>query len=207
MEGREGMIVEEHGIPLTVPLPPSGLVAESLPDAINLTWLANREMDLDGYNVYRSEDSTGSFTRMNADLLETSVWADTSRTPVVYYYCVSAVDVSGFESGMSDTVSASPVTAVGDEQTDLPRVTVLLQNYPNPFNAKTVIRFEISDSRFVSLKVFDLLGREVAALVDGFKGPGIHAVSWDASASTSGVYFYRLSTGGVVQTKRLILLK
>jgi hypothetical protein len=83
----------------------------------------------------------------------------------------------------------------------------LEQNYPNPFNPTTNIGFRISHFGFVSLRVFDLLGREVATLVHEVKQPGSYEVTWDATGVASGVYLYRLQAGDYVDTKKLILLK
>jgi Secretion system C-terminal sorting domain/N-acylglucosamine 2-epimerase (GlcNAc 2-epimerase) len=83
----------------------------------------------------------------------------------------------------------------------------LAQNYPNPFNPTTHLRFTIADLRFVTLKVFDVLGREVATLVDGQKVAGVYELTFDASSLTSGVYFYRMSAGSFSETKKMLLLR
>ncbi|HZW39043.1 MAG TPA: T9SS type A sorting domain-containing protein [Ignavibacteriaceae bacterium] len=83
----------------------------------------------------------------------------------------------------------------------------LEQNYPNPFNPITTIQFSIESKSFVSLKVFDLLGREAATLISEEINSGIHSVNWDASEMQSGVYFYELKTEGFSETKKLVLLK
>jgi serine protease len=89
-----------------------------------------------------------------------------------------------------------------------PPVTFALeQNYPNPFNLTTNLQFQTADEEFVSLKVFDLLGREVATLVDEERSAGSYKVSWDASRFPSGVYFYRLQAGPFIETKKMVLLK
>ena len=84
------------------------------------------------------------------------------------------------------------------------------QNFPNPFNGETVIRYRVpvtgKDER-VSLKVFDLLGREVATLVDDIREPGWHSVTWQADAFPTGVYFYRETVAGTVKTGRAIIVK
>jgi hypothetical protein len=94
----------------------------------------------------------------------------------------------------------------------VPNQFSLSQNYPNPFNPTTNLRFTVPEARFVSLKIYDLLGKEVATLVGENLNPGSYAVRWDASGCPSGVYFYRLTassglTGNFSETKRLILLK
>jgi hypothetical protein len=83
----------------------------------------------------------------------------------------------------------------------------LHQNFPNPFNPSTTIAFELPATGNVSLKVFNMAGQEIAALVNGVKTAGLHSVSFDASNLASGVYLYRLQVGGSVITKKMVLLK
>lgn len=83
----------------------------------------------------------------------------------------------------------------------------LNQNFPNPFNPATTINYQLPVTCPVSLKIFDIGGREVASLVNGMESGGTHIVQWNAGNMPSGVYFYRLQSGNVVETKRLILLK
>jgi|GEM_PF-759744 len=101
----------------------------------------------------------------------------------------------------------SSVTGVGADATALPEAIALEQNYPNPFNPTTNFGFRIADFGFVRVSVFDLLGREVAVLVNGELMPGRHVVRWDASEMPSGIYFYTMTSGEVRLTRRMILLK
>jgi len=89
----------------------------------------------------------------------------------------------------------------------LPTNYALFQNYPNPFNPTTVISFQLAAKSRVTLKVYDILGREVETLVDGASDIGLHQVSFDASRFASGIYFYRIQAGGFMATKKLLLLK
>ena len=88
----------------------------------------------------------------------------------------------------------------------LPLSVELEQNYPNPFNPQTRIRYSIEGSAYVGLKVFDLSGREVATLVDGFRPAGDYAVTWDAVDFPSGVYYYRLVSGPFSGVRKMVLL-
>jgi hypothetical protein len=83
----------------------------------------------------------------------------------------------------------------------------LLQNYPNPFNPSTSIQYQIPTASFVSLRVFDLLGREIAALVNEEKPPGTYTINFDGSSLSSGVYFYSIGANNFHQTKKLILMR
>ena len=90
---------------------------------------------------------------------------------------------------------------------NVPSQFVLEQNYPNPFNPSTKIQFSIVHRQLTIVKVYDVLGREVATLVNAVKEPGTYTVEFDASSLASGVYFYRLQAGTYVETRKLLLLK
>ena len=83
----------------------------------------------------------------------------------------------------------------------------LAQNYPNPFNPVTTIKYSIPESGNVSLKVYDILGNEVASLVNEEKGPGVYSVTFDASKLSSGVYLYKLQAGSFTESKKMLLMK
>ena len=92
-------------------------------------------------------------------------------------------------------------------QNIIPNSFYLYQNYPNPFNPKTTIRFTISDVRFTILKVYGILGNEIATLVNERLSAGSYEVDWDGSNFTSGVYFYKITSGDFSDIKKMILLK
>ena len=114
---------------------------------------------------------------------------------------------SFIESGfLSHPSLRGVVVGVGDDG-ERPALCALSQNFPNPFNPATVISYQLPATSDVKLVVFDVLGREVATLVNGVEEPGYKSVQWDASGVASGVYFYRLQAGGFVSAKKLVLLK
>ena len=94
-----------------------------------------------------------------------------------------------------------------DDQVDLLTSFQLYQNYPNPFNPITTIKYDIIKVQDVNVAVYDILGREIAILVNEQQQPGSYEVKWDASNVSSGIYFYRLNTIDYVDTKKMILLK
>ena len=126
---------------------------------------------------------------------------------IVYNRAVSDSERSYIENYLSQKYNI--ITSVNDlAQNKVPNKFVLSQNYPNPFNPNTVIRFVIPKSSFVNLKVYDVLGREVATLVNEEKQPGAYEVNFDASGFSSGIYFYRLRAGGNYSaTQKMVLLK
>ncbi|MGE5620949.1 MAG: T9SS type A sorting domain-containing protein [archaeon] len=90
---------------------------------------------------------------------------------------------------------------------ELPTGNVLCQNYPNPFNAKTIIRYELLSEQHVSLKVYNIMGSEVATLVNERQKPGIYRVNFDYPGLSSGVYIYKIITDKLVTTKKMLLVK
>ncbi|MGA2622978.1 MAG: S1/P1 nuclease [Bacteroidota bacterium] len=104
-------------------------------------------------------------------------------------------------------VNAGLGTSVADFKNEFPRIFTLEQNYPNPFNPTTNLQFSISSLQFVSLKVYDQLGKEVVALVNGVKQPGEYTVQWNAEGAASGVYYCRLTAGEFTATRKIVLLR
>jgi hypothetical protein len=127
--------------------------------------------------------------------------------------CYIQIFISGEDSVhlgstmLIDDLSLSGIATAVNETPAKPLAFSLGQNYPNPFNPDTNIEFTIVDPQYTTLAVYDMLGREVATLVDGMKQPGTYTVQWDARGSASGVYMYRIHAGGLVATKKLVLLQ
>ena len=109
---------------------------------------------------------------------------------------------------LSTTVAGDVATSVLEPGSDvLPKVFALQQNYPNPFNPTTTIQFALPTESQVVLKIYNLLGREVATLVNEELQPGKYKVDFEANGLPSGVYFYRIQAGGFSKTRKLTLLK
>ena len=124
------------------------------------------------------------------------MWYDGSLTPS---------EVNYFRIGHAMTPRI--VGDVTERLSGIPDNFVLEHNYPNPFNPTTTIQFSITHSASTELTIYDLLGREVATLVNEMMTPGTYKVKWDANAVASGIYFYRLRSGEFSETKRMLLLK
>ncbi|MCP4633677.1 MAG: T9SS type A sorting domain-containing protein [candidate division Zixibacteria bacterium] len=95
---------------------------------------------------------------------------------------------------------------IGDDAT-LPEKTVLNQNFPNPFNASTTISFDLHNAGDVNFGVYNMAGQKIETLIDGYLNTGQHLINWDASAYSSGIYFYKLQVGGHTSAKMMSLLK
>jgi hypothetical protein len=108
--------------------------------------------------------------------------------------------------GVYKTISLPFTTGVGNVD-GTPLTFALHQNYPNPFNPATVIRYSIPAASQVTLKVFNLLGQEVATLVNTVQVAGNYETSFNAASLSSGVYIYRIQAGTNVDTKKMMLLK
>jgi photosystem II stability/assembly factor-like uncharacterized protein len=150
-----------------------------------------------GYNWYRQNTGTNQ-----------AFWGS------IYCFNDSVVwGVGGAGKIMYTTTGGQWLVGVSNNENEVPLKYSLSQNYPNPFNPSTKIRFDVPlDSRFrgndkIVLKVFDVMGREVETLVNERLQPGSYEVTFDGSSLNTGVYFYKLITGGYTNTKRMILIK
>ncbi|MGI0014695.1 MAG: T9SS type A sorting domain-containing protein, partial [Nitrososphaera sp.] len=189
---------------------PSALAAEGKDKIpiISLKWQDNSANET-GFEIERKTE-TGSFNLLATVAANATTFADTSvMLFVTYTYRVRAINPNDGLCTFSDYSNEStPVkTSVTESANVTPLTFELRQNYPNPFNPSTTIKFSLPSSSRVTLKVFDLLGKEIATLVDQDLTPGRHETLWDASGIESGVYFYQLRTGEFVETKRLVLVK
>ena len=106
-------------------------------------------------------------------------------------------------------VTTTGGNAVVDVESDnsVPAMYSLAQNYPNPFNPTTTIEYALPHAGYATLRIYNVLGEEVATLVEGEQAAGTFKTTWDASDLPSGVYFYRLTAGEYVQTRKMVLMK
>ncbi|MFW6348270.1 MAG: T9SS type A sorting domain-containing protein, partial [Cyclonatronaceae bacterium] len=126
-----------------------------------------------------------------------------------YSYGGYADEGGGFwEEGqyISGIAEIAPATST-EPETELPAVVSLSQNYPNPFNPVTLIEYALPETAEVRLDVFNMMGQQVATLVNATQPAGEHAVSFDAAGLSSGMYLYRFSSGSFIQTRKMMLLK
>ena len=131
------------------------------------------------------------------------IWDADSLSVVVFVQSTGAMTVYQSESINYNELS---VTGVGNEISEVSDFK-LEQNYPNPFNPSTTISWQSPKGSHQTLKVFDLLGREIATLVDEYKPAGSYKVEFTSIGLTSGIYFYKLQAGNFIETKKMILMK
>lgn len=164
-------------------------------------------------SVYFTDSNNGFAVGDGGTILKTtdggatwnSMTSPTTQRLVSVHFPTATI---GYAVGNTGTIiKYSGPSDVSNNQTSLPTSFVLSQNYPNPFNPTTNIGFRIAGYGFVSLKVFDVLGREVATLVNEQLKPGSYETVFDASNLASGVYLYRLQAGDFVQSRKLVLMK
>lgn len=170
---------------------------------ITLTWLTATEINNFGFEVQRSIDNSEFFTIGFVNGYGTTTnpnnysYIDDNVMPGKYFYRLKQVDFDGTNE-YSDIVE---VDFVG------PTEFKLNQNYPNPFNPSTVISYSVPGTEFVTIKVYDMLGNEVAVLVSEEKTAGNHITAFNSTGLSSGTYYYRIQAGSFSDTKKMILLK
>jgi hypothetical protein len=130
-----------------------------------------------------------------------------------FTYVPTVVDTYDYEClyhyslGMTGSFTVLTTGVENTEASFQPSAFRLEQNYPNPFNPTTVISFQLSASGYTTLKIFNMIGQEVATLVSENMPAGTYSRQWNAADMPSGFYFYRLQAGSLTEIKRLVLLK
>lgn len=124
-------------------------------------------------------------------------------------YCLNLINENNiWSAGDNGTIlTTGPPIGIQSNNSEITDNFSLSQNYPNPFNPKTKIKFDIAQASFTKLVIFDLLGREVATLVNEELKPGRYEADWNASNFSSGVYFYKLISSDFVKTRKMVLMK
>jgi len=166
--------------------------------AVRLVWMTHSETGNFGFEVERSDDDRQTFSMIPGSFIEGGGTTLESRTysfvdhmvPAVgAWYRLRQIDLDGTVH-RSDAIRVEVLTST--EDAPLPEEFALLQNHPNPFNPSTTIEFDLPLTGWVSLKVYNNLGGEIATLVEGELGPGRHLAIWNPEGVASGVYFYRM---------------
>jgi hypothetical protein len=171
---------------------------------VHLSWRTASELNNAGFEVERSLDretfTQVGFVRGNGTTTEAQSYTFVDRSTFnaeKVYYRLKQVDFDGqFE-----------YSSIVEVNVTMPTKFALMQNYPNPFNPTTNIAYELPVAAKVVLKVYDVLGREVATLINQEQAAGRYVQPFNASALSSGIYFYRLQAGNFVETKKMMLVK
>ncbi|MFH0991486.1 MAG: T9SS type A sorting domain-containing protein [bacterium] len=155
--------------------------------------------------VFGSKDN-GPYQAVGTSLTDSLVIRVTNG--IYKFYALATDNVGNSEMVRPALVQTTVSGVVGVAgTTDVPLTYQLEQNFPNPFNPTTTIEFSLAQKTRATLKIYDMLGRELANLVDEIKTAGKYSVTWDAGRFSSGMYFYRLTSGDFVQTRKLVILK
>jgi hypothetical protein len=200
------MGADEAAAPLPIQLTMfTATVANS--SEVCLSWSTVSETDNYGFEVQKAKAVTGPFGMIENGFVAghgTTLlphkykFTDSMVCSGQWYYRLKQIDVNG------DIHYCEAILVTIENH---PTVFELNQNYPNPFNPTTVVRYQLPAASNVRLAVYDLLGREVAVLVDEKKVPGSYEVKFDGSGLSSGMYFYRMEAGSFVETRKLLLIR
>ncbi len=165
---------------------------------VKLTWITTTELNNQGFELFRNGkkivfvDGKGTTTEK-----QEYYYQDIDLQPGIFHYRLEQIDFNGTRN----------ITAEVAVHLVIPVVFILDQNYPNPFNPSTKISWQSPVGSHQSLKIYDVLGNEVATLVDEFLPTGSYEVEFNASDLASGLYLYKLQSGEFVQTRKMILMK
>jgi len=178
--------------------------------SLTATIFAREDTMLFAYVSYSSNYSYARGIFLTTDLGQT--WTRVkdsvaSQSAVNSMVATSKYLFAGTQSGAWRIPITDVITSVKDDNPQLPSKFALYQNFPNPFNPMTTIKYGLSSKQFVVLNVYNVLGQRVATLVNEWQNAGTHSVTFDGTNLPSGVYFYRLSAGSYIATKKALLLK
>ena len=187
----------------TVPVELNNFSASQNRGEVLLSWETSTEINNQNFEVQRSTANSDFHTigvvNGNGTSTENHIYSYTDKllSKGIYNYRLKQVDYNGsFKYSKTLVINYSGV-----------KDFTLYQNYPNPFNPTTTIGYELPEAGYVSLKVYDVLGNEVALVDEGFKQPGLHESVFDGRNLSSGIYVYSIQTGNKIQNKNMIILK
>lgn len=179
----------------------SSFTAVAADASVEVSWATASEAEMDEFNVLRDGEMVYRADATNSAAGHSYNWTDSNvRNGMTYHYTLVGVDLNGLSTTYA-MASATPGAAGAVDN------YALAQNYPNPFNPETSISFSLPVASDVSLRVFNLVGQEVATLVSGPQAAGTHTVSFDGSNLTSGMYIYRIEAGEFSATRKMVLMK
>ncbi len=194
--------------PLAVPALLSLGRYSAVPRDVTMSW--NPTPGATEYHLQVADDTAFSKVAADTTVPDTSLRLSTPLAASTKYYWRVAASNSAFTSPYSSVDSFTTGTGllgIVEQSNEIPDKFALCQNYPNPFNPSTVIEYNIPKAEVVTLKVFNILGEDIATLVNEQVGPGFYRATFDAGSLATGVYFYVLSTGGFNSTRKMLLLR
>lgn len=205
--------------PSPLPVELTTFTARILNQKVSLNWQTATEVNNYGFEVERQmTNDLMTNDNNNHSSLVNSHWTKigfvkgngNSNSPKFYSFTDETLQTSGkylYKLKQIDNDGNFEYSKITEVNFNMPISNSLDQNYPNPFNPSTTIKYTLSQSGFVSLKVYDIIGKEVKTLVNREELPGTYKVQFNGSELTSGVYFYRIKAGEFVSTKKFTLLK
>ncbi|MFH1011140.1 MAG: T9SS type A sorting domain-containing protein [bacterium] len=184
--------------------------AEESYECVTLHWTTASEQSTDRFRIYRALSTDGPWNLVHEERGHGTTseshdysWSDSHvMADRTYWYLLADVDFSGAETRHENRILHASASTPS-----VPYQYALYQNRPNPFNPTTEIVYELQERGHVTLKVFNLLGQEIATLVDGFQLPNSYRVHFDARYLPSGVYLYSIQVNNFYATRKMVVLK
>ncbi len=207
--GNSGLVLNYYE-PANIPVELASFTSSVSGNNITLNWITASEINNSGFEIERkifdeksavnSEWSKIAFVDGKGTTTEISSYSYTDKNLEQgnYSYRIKQIDFNGTYKyyNLNETITLT-----------LPSAYSLSQNYPNPFNPLTTIQYQVAEKQLVTLKIYDVIGNEIAILVNEVQDSGLHSAEFNAEKLSSGVYYYTLKAGSFTSTKKMILIK
>ena len=191
---------------------PTGMQAVALENSVILNWDMSEAEDFQYFVLERTNEATAGVEQstISYELIDITFEDVDLIRNVEYSYRLSAYDYAGNQSGFTEPVIA--ILLATDQSDVIPEVFTLHQNFPNPFNPTTQIRYDLPENSYVSITIYDLMGKRVKSLVNSIQDPGYRSIHWNATNDlgqpvSAGMYIYTIQAGEFRKTKKMVLLK
>ena len=191
---------------------PTGMQLMAMENSVILNWDMSEAEDFQYFVLERTNEASAGVEQstISYELIDITFEDVDLIRNVEYSYRLAAYDYAGNQSGFTEPVIA--ILLATDQSDVIPEVFTLHQNYPNPFNPTTQIRYDLPENSYVSITIYDLMGKRVKSFVNSKQDPGYRSIHWNATNDlgqpvSAGMYIYTIQAGEFRQTRKMVLLK
>lgn len=205
----DGVAYSTSASDISLPVMLVSFNAVAINDHVDLTWVTESELNIMGFHVYRSLTENDSFQLITSELINGAGNSSSAHEyhftdwnvikSITYWYKIACLSSSGIESTLGPISVTLDIT--------MPNQFSLMQNFPNPFNSTTEIRYKLPEASYISLSIYDVIGRKVEVLVDSKIDAGEWSIKWFPRNKNSEIYFIKMQTENFTKIRKMVYIK